>query len=72
MVHTIEAVADEEGRIRLAERPARGTVRRALVTILDEPPLVPADTAILSEAALQDDWCSPQEDAAWSHLQRAR
>jgi len=28
----------------------------------------PLETAILSEAALAEDWDSPQEDEAWKHL----
>jgi len=45
--------------------------RRALVTILEEKPY-PHETALLSEAALAEDWDRPEEDAAWSHLQPAR
>ena len=46
--------------------------RRALVTILDEElgTSMP-ETALLSEAALAEDWNRPEEDAAWSHLQQA-
>jgi hypothetical protein len=29
-------------------------------------------TALLSEAALGEDWNRPEEDEAWSHLQRVR
>jgi len=32
----------------------------------------PNVTALLSEAALAEDWSRPEEDAAWSHLQPAR
>jgi len=53
--------------VRLA---ARTQSRRALVTILDEEAV--SDTAILSEAALAEDWDRPEEDAAWAHLQPAR
>ncbi len=30
------------------------------------------ETALISEQALAEDWNRPEEDAAWSHLQRAR
>ena len=30
------------------------------------------DLALLSEAALAEDWLRPEEDEAWSHLQSAR
>ena len=47
--------------------------RRALVTILaEEPGASMHETALLSEAALAEDWNRPEEDAAWSHLQQAR
>ena len=36
--------------------------------IVDEPSEV-HDTALLSGAALAEDWNRPEEDAAWSHLQ---
>jgi len=42
--------------------------RRALVTILDEAPII-HETALLSEAALAEDWNRAEEDAAWAHLQ---
>jgi hypothetical protein len=29
------------------------------------------EVTLLSEAALAEDWNRPEEDAAWSHLQRA-
>jgi len=45
-------------------------VRRALVTILEEKPTVAvSETALLSEAALAEDWDRPEEDEAWSYLQ---
>ncbi len=42
--------------------------RRALVTILEEAPDA-HDTALLSEAALAEDWNRAEEDAAWAYLQ---
>ena len=27
------------------------------------------ETALLSEPSLAEDWLTPEEDAAWSHLQ---
>ena len=32
---------------------------------------VPAEAAILTEAALAEDWDRPEEDEAWSHLRPA-
>jgi hypothetical protein len=46
--------------------------RRALVTVLEEPAVVPGEAAQLAEAALAVDWNRPEEDAAWSHLQPAK
>jgi hypothetical protein len=31
-----------------------------------------AESALLSEAALAEDWNRPEEDEAWSHLQQVR
>ncbi len=70
MIRTIEAVIDEKGRVRLLEPVQPSSVRRALVTILDEEPVT--ETALLSEGALSVDWDRPEEDEAWAHLQPAR
>jgi hypothetical protein len=73
MIKTVEAVVDENGQVRLLEEIHLPAARRALVTILEEDPATSiAETALLSESALADDWDNPEEDAAWSHLQRAR
>ena len=72
MLKTIEAVIDEQGRVRLLEPARISGTRRALVTVLDEVPLDGADeTALLSEEALSD-WDRPEEDAAWQHLQKEK
>ena len=71
MIRTIEAVIDESGNVRLLEPLSPGSARRAIVVILDEPALFAEESAMLSEAAL-DDWNRPEEDEAWRHLQRAK
>jgi hypothetical protein len=73
MIQTVEAVIDEDGRVRLLESVRLPEARRALVTILEEVPAADtAETALLSEQALAEDWNRPEEDEAWSHLQQAR
>jgi len=73
MIRTAEAVIDEHGVVRLLEPVEVAGVRRALVTILDEEPTsLMHETAIVSERSLAEDWNRPEEDAAWSHLQRDR
>ncbi|MGH2350437.1 MAG: hypothetical protein ACRDI2_13270 [Chloroflexota bacterium] len=73
MIRTVEAVIDEQGTVRLVELVELPAARRALVTILEEEPLqTVAETALLSEPALTEDWLRPEEDEAWSHLQQAR
>ena len=67
-MRTVEAIVDEKGRVRLAQPLRLKGERRALVTVLDEPPSDAIETAALSEAALSD-WLQPEEDAAWAHLQ---
>jgi hypothetical protein len=68
MLRTIEAVIEPDGQVRLLEPVAIDGARRALVTVLDEPAEL---TALLSKPALATDWCRPEEDAAWQHLQGA-
>ena len=73
MIRTIEAVIDENGKVRLLEAVQVPAARRALVMILeDEPATNMNETAMLSERALAEDWNRPEEDAAWSHLQPGR
>ena len=43
---------------------------QTIEAIVDEPSEA-HETALLSEAALAEDWNRPEEDAAWSHLQQA-
>jgi hypothetical protein len=70
MIKTVEAVIDEHGNVQLLEPVRPGSIRRALVTILDERPTDrPSEAALLSEAALAEDWNRPEEDEAWKHLQ---
>ena len=71
MIKTVEAVIDEQGNVRLLEPVRPDGIRRALVTILDERPTdQPSETALLSEAALAEDWDRAEEDEAWKHLQQ--
>jgi hypothetical protein len=71
MLQTVEAMIDETGNVRLLEPLHLSSTHRALVTILDEiHPIAAPETALLSEPALAADWNRPEEDAAWSHLQR--
>jgi hypothetical protein len=73
MIQTLEAVIDEHGTVRLLENVRLPAARRALVTILEDEPIThPAETALLSEVALAEDWNRPEEDAAWAHFQEAR
>ena len=70
MIQTIEAVIDKQGKVQLLQDVRLSQVRRALVTILEEKPtVVVSETALLSEAALAEDWDRPEEDEAWSYLQ---
>ena len=71
MMKTVEAIIDEQGNVTLLERVRPAGARRALVTILEESPSE-AESALLSEAALAEDWNRPEEDEAWSHLQQVR
>jgi hypothetical protein len=72
MIQTVEAVVDENGQVRLLGEVRVSEPRRALVTVLDEPAVIPGEAALLAEPALSADWSRPEEDAAWSHLQPAK
>ena len=69
MIQTLEAIVDEHGAVRLLEPLHLVRRHRALVTILADELSEAHETALLSEAALAEDWNRPEEDAAWSHLQ---
>ena len=68
MIQTVEAVVDGQGRVRLLGPVHVAGLRRALVTVLDEPAEVPGEAALLAEEAPAADWNRPEEDAAWAHL----
>jgi len=70
MLKTVEAVIETDGSVRLVEPVRIPRPRRALVTILDEEN--EGETALLSEAALAEDWNRPEEEEAWRHLQPAQ
>ena len=73
MVRTVEAVIDQRGEVRLLEPIQLPDARRALVVVLEDSPVeAPHETALLSEAALAEDWNRPEEDKAWSYLQSAK
>lgn len=69
MMHTVEAVIDETGRVRLTEPVRIKGTHRALLTILDEPPAYLDEAVMLAESSLAEDWQRPEEDEAWAHLQ---
>ena len=69
MIQTLEAVIDQQGALRLVEPIKLPPSRRALITILDEEPVLSGrESAMLSEPALAREWLTPEEDTAWSHL----
>lgn len=71
MLRTVEAMIDEAGNVRLMEPLHLSSVHKALVTILDSTHSIAGlEPALLSEPALAADWNRPEEDQAWSHLQR--
>ncbi len=70
MIQTVEAVIDEQGKVQLLQNVRLPQSHRALVTILEETPTAAVpETALLSEAALAEDWNKAEEDEAWSYLQ---
>lgn len=72
MLKSLEAIIDKDGEVRLKEAFYLTSSSRAIVMILVEEARTIAETALLSEAALSEDWNRPEEDEAWSHLQKPR
>ena len=73
MIQSIEAIIDPEGNVYLLESVKLSSSKKAIVTILEENPIIStSETALLSEATLAKDWLRPEEDEAWSHLQQAQ
>jgi hypothetical protein len=56
MIQTVEAVVDATGHVRLLGEVRVDAPRRALVTVLDEPAIIPGEAAPLAEATLAMDW----------------
>jgi len=69
MLKTIEAVIEKDGHVRLLEEVRLSRAQRALVTILEEE-MEADESALLSEAALAEDWRREEEEEAWRHLQQ--
>jgi len=70
ILKAVEAIIDRDGEVRLKEPILLNNPCRAIVTILDEKAEVVSETALLSEESLSEDWNRPEEDEAWSHLQK--
>lgn len=68
VLRSIEVTVEKDGTVRLLQTVKLPAPRRAILTILDEPMHI-AETALLSEAALAEDWNRPEEDEAWAYLQ---
>ena len=72
MLIAVEAIIEKNGEVRLKKPVRLSSPCRAIVTILDERSDVISETALLSEAVLSEDWNRPEEEEAWSHLQKVR
>ncbi len=70
MPRSVEATIEVDGKVQIKERIHLSHACRAIVTIFDEPDI--PETAVLSEAALGEDWNRPEEEEAWSHLQQVQ
>lgn len=71
VLRSIEVTIEKDGTVRLPKKVKLPGPRRAILTILDETISI-AETALLSEAALAEDWNRPEEDKAWAHLQSGK
>lgn len=69
MLQTIEAMTDQNGKLKILDSIQLPKSRKVIITILNEEPsdeLI--NLALLSESSLAKDWERPEEDEAWSHL----
>ncbi len=71
MLQTIEVEIDASGRVHPIEPFEHLPSGPALLTFLTPVEQV-AETALLAEPALTEDWLKPEEDEAWAHLQPDR
>lgn len=76
MIRNVEAVVEKNGVVHLLEKIELSSVRRAIVTILDDDAITfyqqKNETAFISEPSLANDWNNPEEDEAWSRFQQAK
>ena len=73
MIRTVEAIIDENGAVRLRQEVRLAGTHRAILVILEDEPIEGAsETAVLSEAALSEDWSRPEEEEAWKFLKGVR
>lgn len=68
VLRSIEVTIEKDGTVRLPTSVKLSARHRAILTILDEPMTI-AETALLSESALAEDWDRPEEEEAWAYLQ---
>jgi hypothetical protein len=68
MLTTIKATIDKNKKVSFEEKIEFETPQIVLITFLTEE--TKNESAILSEKTLATDWLKPEEDQAWSHLQK--
>lgn len=66
MLQAIEVEIDANGQVHPVAPVVRLPVGRALLMLLAPEA---DEAALLAERALAADWLTPEEDAAWAHLQ---
>jgi len=71
MLIAVETIIEKNGEVRLQKPIRLSSPRRAIITILDADSDAISETALLSEAVLSEDWNRPEDEEAWSHLQKA-
>jgi len=69
VLHTVEAVIDEKGRVEWLEKVSIKGSRRVLITLLDEDESQD-EVLVAAESALAKDWLKDEEEEAWEHLKK--
>jgi hypothetical protein len=68
MTRSIEVEIDETGEVHPVDPDIKLPQGRAFLAWANPEDLYPA---LMSEKSLED-WLSPEEDAAWAHLQKVK
>ena len=75
MIHTYQAIINQQGIVNLLQPIDIKEPKRALLIVFDndfeDSFYKKSDSYIFSESSLEKDWNRPEEDEAWAYLNQA-